>query len=103
MGGFGEDGVEVDVREDIDVVVLVGVVGDGLVVVEFDGELRKGRVRGKDDGVISLGDGLFESVFGFGEGVVEREENGFVVEIIGVYRSFEGVDDRFGEDVKGGS
>lgn len=102
-GGLGEDGAEADAREDIDVVALVGVVGDGLVAAELDGELRKGRARGKDDGAISPGDGLLESALGLGEGVAEREENGSAAETTGVHRSLEGADDRLGEDAKGGS
>lgn len=101
--GLGEDGAEADAGEDVDVVALVGVVGDGLgAVAGFGGEGGKGRPRGEDDGAVGPGHGLLEGALGLGEGVAEREEDGAAAEAAGVDRGFEGAHDGLGEDAKGG-
>jgi hypothetical protein len=98
--GLGENGTQADTREDVDVVALVGVVGNG-VVARLDREAVERRARGKDDGAVGPVDGLLEGALGLGERVAEREKDGPAAETASVDRSLEGADDRLGEDAKG--
>lgn len=103
LGGLGENGTETKTGEDVDVVALVGVVGDGLALLGLDGDGVEGGSRGEEDGAVGPLDGLLESALGLGERVAEGEENGATAEASGIDGSLEGADNGLGENTEGGS
>ena len=96
---LGEDGAETDTREDVDVVALVGVVGDDMVAV-LDGVVGEGRTRREEDSPVCPVHGLFKGAFRLAEGVAEREENRSTAESASIHRRLEGTNDRLGEDTE---
>lgn len=100
--GLAKNGTETQTGEDVDVVTLVGVVGDGTVLA-LDGNGVEGRAGGEEDGALGPLDGLLKGALSLGERVAEGEEDGSSTDTTRLDGLLEGADNRLGEDTKGGS